>query len=163
MRRIYDRFCAVEVFVAKGLAVAIAALVLCSAIARTFHHPVNWAVDAAAFLFAWCVFLSGDIALREDRLVSIDLFVKKLPARVQFYVQIVNWILIIAFLAALVVFGLWLSYTIRFRTFQGIPGFSYTWVALSVPVGSMLMLITAILKVKDQFSTGGRRKEQRAA
>jgi TRAP-type C4-dicarboxylate transport system permease small subunit len=34
------------------------------------------------------------------------------------------------------------------RTFQGIPGFSYTWVTLSVPFGCALMLITAILKIK---------------
>jgi TRAP-type C4-dicarboxylate transport system permease small subunit len=45
-------------------------------------------------------------------------------------------------------YGLWLSYTTRLRTFQGIPGFSYTWVTLSVPIGCALMLITATLKLK---------------
>ena len=45
-------------------------------------------------------------------------------------------------------YGVKLSYTTRLRCFQGIPGFSYTWVTLSVPFGCALMLITAILKVR---------------
>ena len=54
-------------------------------------------------------------------------------------------------------YGLPLSYTTRFRAFQGIPGFSYSWVTLSVPIGCALMLITAILKIKTfwhAISTG---------
>ena len=62
------------------------------------------------------------------------------------------------FLAGMIGYGLWLSYTTRLRTFQGIPGFSfYTWVTLSVPVGCALMLTTALLKIKTflaPLSTG---------
>jgi TRAP-type C4-dicarboxylate transport system permease small subunit len=68
-----------------------------------------------------------------------------------------NYVIIIVFLVGMIGYGLWLSYTTRLRTFQGIPGFSYTWVTLSVPIGCALMLITAILKVKTfmrAISTG---------
>jgi TRAP-type C4-dicarboxylate transport system permease small subunit len=63
----------------------------------------------------------------------------------------------------MIVYGSWLSYTTRLRTFQGIPGFSYTWVTLSVPLGCTLMLITAILKIKTYLraiSTGGSIEKQ---
>jgi TRAP-type C4-dicarboxylate transport system permease small subunit len=65
--------------------------------------------------------------------------------------------IVVIFLVGMIGYGLWLSYTTRLRTFQGIPGFSYTWVTLSVPVGCGLMLITAILKIKTflrALSTG---------
>jgi TRAP-type C4-dicarboxylate transport system permease small subunit len=59
-----------------------------------------------------------------------------------------NHALILAFLSAMVYFGIKLAYISRVRVFQGIPGFSYTWVTLSVPVGSFLMMITTVLKMR---------------
>ena len=64
------------------------------------------------------------------------------------YLRLVNYTILFGFLAYLVIFGIWLSYTTRARTFQGIPGFSYTWVTLSVPVAALLMFINTIIKFK---------------
>jgi TRAP-type C4-dicarboxylate transport system permease small subunit len=72
----------------------------------------------------------------------------KLPPKAQLYIKTINYIIIVAFLLGMIGYGLWLSYTTRLRTFQGIPGFSYTWVTLSVPLGCALMLVTSILKIK---------------
>lgn len=58
-------------------------------------------------------------------------------------------------LVALIGFGVWLSYTTRFRSFQGIPWFSYTRVTLSVPVGGLLMLITTTLKIREKLNQKG--------
>ncbi|NLG84386.1 MAG: TRAP transporter small permease, partial [Firmicutes bacterium] len=85
------------------------------------------------------------------KLVSIDMFVKLLPQKVRFYITVFNQIVIIIFLLALIGYGTWLSYITRFRTFQGIPGFSYTWVTISVPIGSLLMLITAIRQIREEY------------
>lgn len=148
MKKIYEGICRVEAFIAKFALVIISLLVFAAAIARTIRYPIPWAVDVATFLFAWCVFFSGDLAMRQDKLVSIDMVINMLPKKVQHFLKLFNWIVIIIFLGALIGFGIWLSYTTRFRTFQGIPQLSYTWVTLSVPVGCLLMLVTAILKVK---------------
>jgi TRAP-type C4-dicarboxylate transport system permease small subunit len=80
--------------------------------------------------------------------MRVDFFVNKLPEHLRTKVELLNLIIILAFLMALIGFGCWLSYTTRFRTFQGIPGFSYTWVTLSVPVGGLLMSITTVLNIK---------------
>ncbi len=154
MMQIYERIGKAEIFIAKAALAILTVFVFISAVARTVHYPVAWAVDAATFLFAWCVFLSGDAAMRKDKLVTIDIVTSRLPPKAQYYIRLVNQIIIIVFLAALVGFGFWLSYTTRLRTFQGIPGFSYTWVTLSVPIGSLLMLVTTILKVKEQIARG---------
>ncbi len=154
MMRIYEKIGEAEIFIAKAALAILTAFVFISAVTRTLHVPQPWTVDAATFLFAWCVFLGGDAAIRRDKLVTIDLLVSRLPSRAQYYIRLINQAIIIVFLAALVGFGFWLSYTTRMRTFQGIPGFSYTWVTLAVPIGSMLMLATTILKVKEQIARG---------
>jgi TRAP-type C4-dicarboxylate transport system permease small subunit len=71
-------------------------------------------------------------------------------------IAIVNYSIILIFLVALVFFGIKLSIFSRSRVFQGIPGFSYSWVSMSVPVGSFLQIITVVLKLKRLVSVKGR-------
>lgn len=152
MAKIYAYICKGETFVIKTFLVFIVGLVFVAASTRYMGYPINWSVDMAVCLFAWCTFLSADVAWRNNKLMSVDFLVRKLSFRNQKAIEIVNLVIIAIFLGALIGFGLWLSYTTRFRTFQGIPGFSYTWVTLSVPVGSALMLITTINKIRERLS-----------
>jgi len=157
MKNIYEFICKQEMFIAKCALGILSLLVFTAAVGRFLHHPLNWAMDAATFLFAWAVFFGADAAMRLDRLFCIEVVTMKLPQKAQLYLKIINYIIIIMFLVGMIGYGLWLSYTTRFRQFQGIPGFSYTWVTLSVPFGCALMLITAILKIKTfwrAISTG---------
>ncbi|MGE5585077.1 MAG: TRAP transporter small permease [Bacillota bacterium] len=147
IRRIYDHMCRAEETIAGLFLVAILVLIFGAAVARGLRHPPVWAMDMATFLFAWAVFFSADAAMRKDRHVNVDLFVSRLPERVQFYIAVLNHLIIVAFLGFLITYGVWISYLTRFRTFQGIPGFSYTWVTLSVPVGSSLLLVSTVLKI----------------
>jgi TRAP-type C4-dicarboxylate transport system permease small subunit len=148
MRGFYERLCRHEMRIAQATLAVLSVLVLVAAVARTLHYPLNWAMDAATFLFAWTVFLGADAAMRLDRLFCIELLTGRLPWKVRLWLQIVNYAIIVVFLLGMIGYGLWLSYTTRLRTFQGIPGFSYTWVTLSVPFGCALMLLTAILKIR---------------
>ena len=148
MKIIYEFICKKEMLTAKWALGILSLLVFAAAIGRTLYYPLNWAMDAATFLFAWTVFLGADAAMRLDRLFCIELITSKLPQKAQLYLKFINYTIIVIFLVGMIGYGLWLSYTTRLRTFQGIPGFSYTWVTLSVPIGCALMLITAILKIK---------------
>jgi TRAP-type C4-dicarboxylate transport system permease small subunit len=87
--------------------------------------------------------------------MKVDFLIGMLSARNKKKIEILNLLIILVFLAAMIGFGLWLSYTTRFRSFQGIPGFSYTWVTLSVPVGSILMMITAALQIREILKDPG--------
>jgi len=157
MKKFYDFICRQEMEIAKYSLGILSLLVFVAAVARTLHYPLNWAMDAATFLFAWTVFLGADAAMRLDRLFCIEVLTSKLSQKAQLYFKMVNYIIIAIFLVGMIGYGIPLSYTTRFRTFQGIPGFSYSWVTLSVPIGCALMLITAILKIKAfwrSISTG---------
>ena len=157
MKKIYEFICKKEMLIAKWSLGVLSLLVFAAAVGRFLYYPLNWAMDAATFLFAWTVFLGADAAMRLDRLFCIEVVTGKLPPKAQLYLKVINYTIIIIFLLGMIGYGSWLSYTTRLRTFQGIPGFSYTWVTLSVPFGCALMLITAILKIKTfvrAISTG---------
>jgi len=149
MKKLYGYVCLGELFIVKVAFVSLVLLVFIAAFTRYIGYPINWSVDMAQCLFAWCTFLAADIAMRNNKLMKVDFFVKKLPERHRSKVELLNLIIILIFLMALIGYGSWLSYTTRFRTFQGIPGFSYTWVTLCVPVGGLLMSITTALKIRE--------------
>lgn len=152
MKNLYGNICEGEAFVARITLWGMVVLIFAAGVARLLKVPINWAVDMSTCLFAWSCFLSADVAWRENKLMNVDVLVKFYPESVKRFVNWFNYMVLIGFFLYLIFFGAWLSYTTRERTFQGIPGFSYTWVTLSVPVGAIFLLMTAILRIKREFT-----------
>jgi len=151
MKTLYGDICEAEAFIARITLWGMVILIFSAGIARLLRSPINWAIDLSTCLFAWSCFFSGDIAWRENKLMSVDVFVKLFPEKIRRYFDMFNYIVILGFSAYLIFFGVFLSYTSRERTFQGIPTFSYTWVTLSLPIGAIFILMTCILKIKGNF------------
>ena len=151
MKKLYEGVCAAEAFVAAAFLVLMVVLIFAGGVARLFAHPINWAVDAATCLFAWACFLCADVAWRKNSLMSIELLTSRLPANLQSACRMVNYFIIAAFLLYAIGMGVWLSWISRARSFQGIPEVSYSWVTMSMPAGAVLLLITTILKVRDEL------------
>ena len=151
MKKLYEYICKGETFVIKIFMVFIVGLVFIAATTRYLGYPINWSVDMAVCLFAWCTFLGGDVAFRNNKLMNVDFLVSKLPEKNRNVIELISLFIILIFLAALIGYGAKLSYTTRFRAFQGIPWFSYTWVTVSVPIAAMLMVITTTLKIREKL------------
>jgi TRAP-type C4-dicarboxylate transport system permease small subunit len=143
-----------EVVLAGALLVLMVALIFLSGVARTLGHPVNWAGDMATAFFAWGCFFCADIAWRRNALMSIDLVTERLPTKLQKACAALSYAIIVLFLIYGIVFGLWLSWISRTRSFQGISEISYSWVTMSMPVGCALLLLTAFFKIRDEFRPG---------
>lgn len=148
IQNIYERFCKAEEFLASMLLVAITVLVFTSAIARTLHMPLNWAVDISLLLFAWQVFIGGDIAIRNTNLIGVEILVNYFPGKTQKMIKIVFFSMIIMFLGVLVYFGIPLCLQNTKRLFQVLP-LSYSWCTLSVPVGAFLMIISSSIRLVE--------------
>lgn len=151
LARVYRVVCEVEERLARFLLTATFAVILYAAFTRYLGFPVAWGMEFATFLFAWAVFLAADVALRNDRHPSVDLLVNRLPERARLAVKLFNYGLMLVFLAVLLYYGSILTWTTRFRAYSGIPGFSYAWATLSVPVGCVLLSITTILKARQTW------------
>ncbi len=149
IKRLYGYVCFGEELVAGVFLVAIMVLIFASGMARSLGSPLGWSMDMATFLFAWAAFFSADVALRGDRHIRVEALVERFPPKLQGCIAVFNYLVILVFLVFLVHYGVILAYGSRFRTFQGIPGFSYMWVTLSVPVGSLLLLVTVLLKGRE--------------
>lgn len=148
MKRFYDTLCRAEAFLAGTFLILMVLLIFAGGVARMLHHPLNWTTDAATCFFAWACFLCADIAWRRDSLMSIELLTARLPPKLQRLCGQLNYLIIGIFLVYLMIWGTWLSWTSRARSFQGIPEISYSWVTLSLPVGGALLLITTLLKAR---------------
>jgi len=150
LRAAYRQFCRAEALVAGSLLVMMVALIFTGAVSRVFGYPLNWSTDAATCFFAWACFLCADIAWRNNGMMAIELVTSRLPARPRQWLRYLNLSLIVAFLIYVIWLGLWLSWTSRVRSFQGIPEISYSWVTMSMPVGAALLLVTTLLKIRDE-------------
>ena len=161
MRKLYERMCAAEAFVAAAFLILMVLLIFLGGTMRALGHPINWSTDAATALFAWACFLCADIAWRSNGLMSIEFLTGRLPAYLQTVCRMLNYAIITVFLVYLMVMGVYLSWISRARSFQGIPEISYSWVTMSLPVGAFLLLITTALKVRAELR--GEHAESRAA
>jgi TRAP-type C4-dicarboxylate transport system permease small subunit len=148
LMRVYSLVCKVEAGIAAVFLVTTVVSIFSLAIFRSFGVPLHWGLDTALLVFAWGVFLGADVAFREDKLVSVDFVLNRMPKSLQKATQLFLYALIGVFLTALVYFGVDLSIMTRHRSFQGIPALSYTWVTVSIPISASLMLITLGIKVR---------------
>lgn len=138
----------------KVLIIIMIIFIFTSGIARFLGRPINLAVDLSTFAFAWACFFAVDIAWRENKLMCVDIFLKRFSEKTQRKIRLLNYLIICVFLAYMIIWGSYLTYTTRFRTFAGIHGFSYSWVNVSVPIGAALALRTTILKILSELKGG---------
>jgi TRAP-type C4-dicarboxylate transport system permease small subunit len=147
MKWLYKAICTLELVISASFLLLTVFVIFIAAISRTFGYPLNWALDLALLVFTWGVFLAADLSYRENKFLNVDFILAKLPKTVQRTVEFIIYLIILAFLVFLVYQGSILSVFTRHRTFQGIPSLSYTWVTVSIPLCSFLMVISTLIKL----------------
>ena len=149
MERLSDRLHRIEVALAGAFLILMVAMIFTGGVARMMRMPLNLTIDLATCFFAWTTFLAADIAWRRDLLISVRLFHHRLPPRVARALELVNYAIVLMILGYGVYAGAWLCWVSRARSFQGMPGVSYSWVTAALPVGSALMFGTTIAKMRE--------------
>lgn len=155
MRAAYSFLLRLEAILAGVFLVLMVLLIFVGGIARLLHYPLNWTIDLSTCFFAWGVFLCADIAWRRDQLMSIDVLVSRVPPRVARVLNYANLVIIAVFLGYAIWAGIDLSHFSWARSFNGIPGVSYSWVTMSISFGSALLLLTTLLKLRDALRADG--------
>lgn len=155
MRELYLIMLRLEAVLAGAFLILMVALIFAGGVARMMLHPLNWTIDLATCFFAWACFLCADVAWRKDLLMSIELLSARAPRKLQRMLAYCNYLIISVFLIYVIYFGILLSWVSRARSFNGIPGVSYSWVTISLPVGGALLLLTTLLKVRQAMLDDG--------
>lgn len=127
-------------------AMMLALIVLCvffAALMRTIGFPVIWSVDIAQLLFVWVCMIGGNQAMRDGDHVGVDYFVKRFPLKMQLSIDVVVYVLMAAFLAMLIVYGIKLTLLNPEREL-GAAQLPYSLVTAAIPVGGLVMLFTTL-------------------
>ncbi len=154
MKKIYAKFCKAEEIICGTFFSLIVALTLFGATMRWLKMGMPWIDDIAKLLFSWTAFLGADIGMRYSRLVGVDILTSRLPAKLQKIFQLITFVLIILILGIFVHYGFNLAISNSGRFFQTLP-ISYSAVTISLPVTSILMIITALVKISKILKNFG--------
>ena len=150
IKTFYARLCKVEESLTKFFLVVVFTLVFFSALFRTFGIPINWAVDVAKLFFSWAVFFGTDMAIRENRLVRVDMLTDRLPNKITKTIEVLFSLVILAFLIVMIKYGVTLCVDNEKRQFANMA-ISYSWATLSLPVGCFFMVISQSIRLKSQI------------
>lgn len=141
-----ETYTKVEEAISRILLAACTILVVVASLGRWLGYPIIWSVDMAQLLFVWICFLGANQAMRRNQHVGVDLLIVNLSPRVRRWIMAIHFLIIEAFLAAMVYFGINLTLLNVERQF-GDTQMSYAWVTVSVPVGSALLFFTILGKL----------------
>ena len=147
IKNIYRWYCRIEVVIVGIGFASIVALTFSNAVLRQLNMPISTVDDICLLLFGWVAFAGADVAMRYSRLVGMDILTAKLPAKPQKVIQLVVFVIMIVALAALAYYGFSLAISNWSRSFSSNLPFSYGFVTLSLPICSLLMILTASIKV----------------
>ena len=147
MKKVFGFINKAEMWIAALFLITATFMTFIAAITRAFNYPINWAIDISLFLWAWCIFFGADFAIRNNKLVGFDLVPNKFPPRIRKVYSTILYLIILAFLVALLVYGSIVTYTTRVRPFQSIPAISYSWITISLPISALLMIRSVIGRI----------------
>ena len=143
----------IEELLSKVLLALLVLLVFVPAVTRTFNRPIIWSIEIAQLLFAWLAFLGANQAMRADAHIGVDVLTRHLPPRPRQVVALFNLALIAAFLAALLWYGLELTFVSVDRRFMT-TNLSFAFATAAAPLGAALLLLTTIGKLFEILRSG---------
>jgi len=133
----------VEELISRALLALLVLLVFVPAVSRTFNRPIIWSIEIAQLLFAWLAFLGANQAMRAGAHIGVDVLTRNLPPRIRQAVAVFNLGLIAAFLAALLWYGVELTFVSVDRRFMT-TNLSFAFATVAAPLGAALLLLTTL-------------------
>lgn len=71
-----------------------------------FNSALSWSEELGRYLLVWVSFLGATLATYQKSHIGITLFFDRLPAKVQFWIEVIVDLIIILFMGALLVGGI---------------------------------------------------------
>ncbi|MDD2492158.1 MAG: TRAP transporter small permease [Bacteroidales bacterium] len=121
-----------------------------------FNFPIMWTDEIGRYTFIWIVYLGSAVAFKNRTHLIVDVFTQKMPRKLQFYLKLLFYIVIILFLFLVFTYGM--QYAMNN---MGNPAYSTNIISLglvyaSVPVGALLMTINIIRAIFEDLKIEGK-------
>lgn len=111
-------------------------------------RPTPFAEELARYCLVWVGFLGASLAIKHGSHISVLLFYERFPKRVQNYCALIGLLLVLFFLGILLVTSL-IFIPKQIDQISPSLGISLFWAYLSVPVGTVLMIIQVAHKINE--------------
>jgi TRAP-type C4-dicarboxylate transport system permease small subunit len=108
-----------------------------------FSAANAWSEELARYTFVWLVLLGSAVAARRNKHMNIEFFINMFPAGVRKAIQLLLYVLIIAFLVILIRYGFDLVAITQKQRSTGLR-IPMSWAYLAIPAGGLLMLAYAL-------------------
>jgi TRAP-type C4-dicarboxylate transport system permease small subunit len=128
-------------------------LVIVQVISRfVIHFPLTWSEELSRYLMAYTVFVGASLAMRHNKLISIELLPELLGGNKRKIVTIIALLISIVFFVILFKQGIDMLDRVKAQTSAGL-GISMSIPYASIPVGSFLLVLNSVAAILDELTS----------
>lgn len=133
----------VGIIVGSMLAV-MSVLIIAQVICRfVLDYPLTWSEEAARYLMVYTVFLGAALALRNHRMIAIEIIAESVKPKVRKFLRILVMLITMAFLFILLFKSVDLIQIVARQKSPSL-GLSMDIAYMAIPIGATLMIINAV-------------------
>jgi TRAP-type C4-dicarboxylate transport system permease small subunit len=132
-----------------AMSVIIVAQVFCRFV---IDYPLTWSEEAARYLMVYTVFLGASLAIRNHRMIAIEIVSESVKPKVRKVLRIVVSVVSIVFFIMLLVKGVDMLEIVSRQTSAGL-GISMGIPYMAIPIGAVLMTINGIANIIEFLTT----------
>lgn len=112
-----------------------------------FNSPFTWSDEFARYCFVWVILLGSALAIRDNAHIGVDYFISFIPAKLQKLIDIVNKILIAAFLLFIIIQGYKMIGIISVGQISAAMGVPMSYIYFAIPIGALVCFIFLIRNI----------------
>jgi len=114
------------------------------------NSSLQWSEEASIWAMIWMVFVGSVVVMRNWDHIFIPTVLRLFPLRIRVWLIVLSRILVAVFLIVLAWYG-WQVVTGPSNAFSHNIGVSSAWAKASIPVGAMLMIVTIIAQLAEDY------------
>lgn len=127
-------------------------LIILQVISRfVINLPLTWSEELSRYLMIYIVFLGASLAMRHNKLISIELLPETLTGNKRKFVIILVMIISIIFFAILFLQGIDMLPLVQMQSSPGLQ-LSMAIPYASIPIGSFLLALNSLAVILDELS-----------
>lgn len=128
-------------------------LIILQVISRfVINFPLTWSEELSRYLMIYIVFLGASLAMRHNKLISIEILPETLTGNKRKFVIILVMVISIIFFAILFKQGIDMLPLVQMQSSPGLQ-LSMAVAYASIPIGSFLLVLNSIAVILDELSS----------
>ena len=131
------------------MSILIIAQVLCRFV---IHYPLTWSEELSRYLMAYIVFIGASLAMRHNKLISIELLPELLKGTKRKVLTIIVLAISIVFFAILFKQGIDMVSRVKMQLSPAL-GLSMAIPYASIPIGAVLLALNSVAAMIDEFTS----------